>query len=123
MPFVKGQSGNPSGRAKTLLPDGRSLTDLAKEHTVEAVQCLLDTIRDKSVKVSTRVHAATAILDRGWGRPHQTVSADLAVVTEGAMSEEHLALEVWKMLNSAGPARPLIEGEFIEVREDGSDLV
>ncbi len=40
MPFKKGQSGNPGGKAK-VMADGRTLTDLAREHTPEAVETLV----------------------------------------------------------------------------------
>ena len=32
MAFQKGQSGNPSGKAKATLPDGRTLSELAREY-------------------------------------------------------------------------------------------
>lgn len=73
MPFVKGQSGNPSGRPKKLLPDGRSLSDLAKDYTSDAVQALVDVLSGDGAPHAARVSAATALLDRGWGKPSQSV--------------------------------------------------
>ena len=75
MPFVKGQSGNPSGRPKILLPDGRSLKDLAREHTEDAVLTLLDVMKDASAPKKDRIAAAEAVLDRGWGKPTQEFDA------------------------------------------------
>lgn len=71
--FVKGRSGNPSGRPKILLPDGRSLLDLAREHTQDAVQTLVEVMIDKDAPPPARVSAASAILDRGWGKPKQDI--------------------------------------------------
>lgn len=77
MPFEPGQSGNPSGRPKSKMADGRSLSDVAKEHTEAAIKALVAIVRNKRASASARVQAATALLDRGWGRPHQTVSAGI----------------------------------------------
>lgn len=73
MAFKKGQSGNPGGRAKIKLPDGRTLTDLAREHTVEAVETLVDVMRNGDTS-SARVAAADKILNRGWGAAPQTIT-------------------------------------------------
>lgn len=75
MPFAPGQSGNPTGRPKILLPDGRSLLDLAREHTEPAVMTLVEVMTDATAPPPARVSAASAILDRGWGKPKQELEA------------------------------------------------
>jgi hypothetical protein len=42
---------------------------LAREHTAAAIQTLVDCLRDPRL----RVQAATALLDRAWGKPLQPV--------------------------------------------------
>ena len=62
--FVKGQTGNPRGRPAVM----KNLQALARECTDEAIQALRDALKVPA----TRVPAAVALLDRGYGRPVQT---------------------------------------------------
>jgi hypothetical protein len=64
--WVKGVSGNPSGRPRMVA----DIQALARAHTTEALRTLVDCLRDPKHKVA----AATALLDRGWGRPVQAIS-------------------------------------------------
>jgi hypothetical protein len=89
MPFEKGKSGNPGGRAKVKLADGRTLGDLAREHTEEALAVLVKVMRNKGEPGSTRAAAADKVLMRGWGQAPQTIaltderlSADLSGMTD-----------------------------------------
>jgi hypothetical protein len=77
MPFVKGQSGNPGGKSKVVMPDGRTLTDLAREHTAKSVEALVDVLDDAEASHAAKVSAATALLDRGWGRPKQDLGIEM----------------------------------------------
>jgi hypothetical protein len=67
--FQPGQSGNPSGRPKAF----GEFQALVQTHTAAAVTVLVK-IMTTSRSDSARVAAATALLDRGWGRPHQSTS-------------------------------------------------
>jgi molybdate-binding protein len=62
--FKPGQSGNLSGRPKII----KTLQELARAHTEEALQTLVDALKDPR----TKVHAAIALLDRGYGKAVQT---------------------------------------------------
>ncbi|MFQ3895317.1 DUF5681 domain-containing protein [Sphingobium sp. R-7] len=77
MGFKKGQSGNPGGRAKMTMADGKTLTDLAREHTPKAVDALVDVLADEKAPHAAKVSAATALLDRGWGRPRQDLGVEM----------------------------------------------
>jgi len=70
MPFERGKSGNPGGRPKVV----GEVQALARELTTEAVQTLRDIMRDKRAPHTARGYAANSILDRGYGRPSQTIS-------------------------------------------------
>lgn len=76
MPYQKGQSGNPSGRPKTVLANGKSLRELAREHTEAAIETLVDVMGDDDAPPPARVSAASALLDRGWGKPTQPLAGD-----------------------------------------------
>lgn len=74
MKWQKGQSGNPGGR-----PNGYGeVRELAQQHTEKAVQTLVEIMSDQAAAPSARAAAATALLDRGWGRPGQSISALIA---------------------------------------------
>jgi len=60
-----GQSGNPRGRPKADF----DIQAIAKAHTHEAIKALVLSLQDER----TRVPAAVALLDRGWGKPSQSL--------------------------------------------------
>lgn len=68
-PFEKGKSGNPGGRPKVIA----DLRDLAREHTVDALNALTDIMQNPQSTDAARVSAACAVLDRGYGKPSQQV--------------------------------------------------
>lgn len=67
MPFVKGQSGNPGGRPKEDLEVRR----LARAQTKAAIKRLVYWMKSENPKAS--VTACMALLDRGYGKPAQSV--------------------------------------------------
>jgi hypothetical protein len=86
MTFKPGQSGNRGGRPKSL----HRLTDLAREHTEEAVETLVAIMRDKDASSTARTAAAAHLLDRGWGKAAQPV--DLAGNGLERFSDAELAM-------------------------------
>ncbi len=67
-----GQSGNPFGRPKEY----REVVALAREKTPLAIATLA-TIMSNSLNDSARVRAAELIIERGWGKAIQPVTANL----------------------------------------------
>ena len=68
--FTEGHSGNPGGRPR----DEHKLAELARSYTSEAVETLVELMRfGKDERV--RGTAAQALLDRGWGKPKQELTA------------------------------------------------
>jgi hypothetical protein len=89
--FVKGRSGNPAGRPKTLPefasdaddPDGAdrrtvgNLVTEARKFSGLAVDTLVELTKNTHTD-STRYNAATALLDRGYGRRAQSLDLHLS---------------------------------------------
>ena len=68
MPFEKGKSGNPGGRPKEVA----EVRELAKKHGPAAIQRLVTLMSSDNER--TAVAACEAILNRGYGRPAQSVT-------------------------------------------------
>jgi len=100
--FIKGQSGNPSGRPKNT----HDVRVLAKRYTQEALEKLVEWMRSDNPKAS--VAAAMAILDRAHGKPAQTVQvADesglplgMAVVFRDRLPDDRIPAETRVPLSS-----------------------
>lgn len=80
--FKKGQSGNPGGRSPRVGPNGETLAVMARAHTLLALNALVGVCNNKFTEDKDRISASVAILDRGWGRPTESVNLDAKV--EGA---------------------------------------
>lgn len=83
MAFQPGQSGNPGGRPK----EDAEVKALARAAGPEAITKLLELLRCDDRR--TALAAAQALLDRGYGKPGQSVELSGAVA--GLTHEEWLA--------------------------------
>jgi hypothetical protein len=52
------------------------IRSLARSHTETAVRTLAGIMRQPKAPAAARVAAASALLDRGWGKPTQPLSGD-----------------------------------------------
>ena len=69
--WKKGVSGNPLGRPKKYV----EITRLAQNHSVEALEKLVEIMRNKrSPKLALK--AAELILDRAWGKAPQAITGE-----------------------------------------------
>lgn len=78
--FLKGHSGNPSGRVARpiALADGRlvSRTELFQMHLGDAVQCLADVLHSEKSKDRDRIVAAKILIEHAVGTPKQHVEVN-----------------------------------------------
>ena len=67
-------SGRPAGASNKATSELKlNLSELAREYTNDALDALVE-VMQSSQSDSARIAAATAILDRGYGRPTKTTS-------------------------------------------------
>ena len=128
--FVKGRSGNPAGRPKNppALPEfapepaaaDRSIPNLvveARKFSGLAIDTLVELTKDNHTD-STRYNAATALLDRGYGRPAQSLdlllSADAITKRLSDMTDAELAALEQRMIAAA----PIVLEATAEVSDD-----
>lgn len=92
------------------MPDGRTLTQLAREYTEDAVDALVGIMRDKKAPAAARVAASTQILNRGWGQAPQTITLDDQRQPRdlSGMSDEQL--EALETLRALEPLTDGVEG-------------
>lgn len=83
MAWAKGESGNPGGRPK----EEREVIQLAREKSTRAIERLCEWIESDNPKAS--VSACTAVMNRAFGLPSQTLNNNHEVSdTLVAMLEE-----------------------------------
>ena len=74
---IREGSGRPVGAANKATSGLKlNLSELAREHTNNALDALVE-VMQSSQSDSARIAAATAILDRGYGRPTKTTSLEV----------------------------------------------
>ncbi len=89
-----GTSGNPGGRPAVA----QEIKELARDHGPRAIERLRELMESKNEAVAVR--AAAELLDRGFGRPAQSL----------AVSQEHITVVVDRTCGGPVPLeRPLIE--------------
>ena len=98
--WAKGQSGNPGGRPRII----EAVRDIARESTTLAIETLRTIAADTEAPHAARVSAATALLDRGWGRPMQghAVMAVAAPKSVREMTDDELMAMMEKKVGVEG---------------------
>ena len=73
-PFVKGTTGNPGGRPKRT-PEELDLVAACKAKTPDAL-LVIENIMNNGENERNKLAAATAIIDRAYGKPTQPIAGD-----------------------------------------------
>ena len=71
--FLKGFSGHQD-QGKKL----QHVRELARQHTVDAINVLAEIMMDKRADPAPRTRAAEALLNRAWGRPPEDLTFRVA---------------------------------------------
>jgi hypothetical protein len=81
-------AGRPQGALNRATEGQRAtLSELARDHTEEAVAALVDVMR-RGTSESARIAAANAVLDRGYGKAAVSLDVD-STSSDGSMSPVH----------------------------------
>jgi hypothetical protein len=101
MPFQKGQSGNPGGRRPGQVRAIQNLAAEARKYGPLALRTIADICR-KGENQTVRLAAANSLLDRGFGKPAQSVelAGELTMTHQSDMFAD-IALAEQRMLQDA----------------------
>jgi hypothetical protein len=81
-------AGRPQGALNRATESQRAtLSELARDHTEEAVAALVDVMRHGASE-SARIAAANAVLDRGYGKAAVNLDLD-SISSDGTMTPVH----------------------------------
>lgn len=75
MRIQPGEVRNPTG--SQTIPMTKEVRDAFRARTLDALSILVEIMMDRRAKGQDRVRAAEAVLDRGWGRPKESIDIDL----------------------------------------------
>jgi hypothetical protein len=117
MPWVRGQSGNPGGRPRAVV----EVAELARLETTASIRALVRVRDSKASPPAAVVAAATALLDRAWGRPVQSITAPGG----SSLGALHFlaATEISKQMLADRGQRPTIAGIAEPAEPPPADLL
>jgi hypothetical protein len=81
--FQPGQSGNPGGRSPKVGPNGETITQLCRAQTAPLIARAVEIALAKGTEPKDALTAVFGLLDRGWGKPKESVDIDANVKGSG----------------------------------------
>lgn len=101
---------NPKGRPPAI----KDIKDAAKAHTRQALNTLIAVMNSVDAPAASRVTAAVALLDRGWGRPQQNVEARIDIA-DTATTAATVLMELTRQAQEAKRVKSDGEAQMIDV--------
>ncbi len=106
--FKKGCKGNPGGKPKNLpaVEARKIVADIkaaAREYTAEALEKVVAIMRSPKSPPASALGAATQILDRGWGKPKETVDMTQRTTLEDLVLESYKPRQKAETVDQAEP--------------------
>lgn len=81
--FKKGTSGNPGGRSPKVGPNGETIVQLCRAKTGELIKRAFDIAMSPATESKDALAACFGLLDRGWGKPTESVEVDAKIEGNG----------------------------------------
>ena len=111
--FLKGVSGNPSGRPKRT-PAEQQAIDRMKEITPEAVEVVYGILTAENTTVYAKLQAAELILNRAMGRPETYLRVENADETQ-----EQAGLSLLELLEACGEEETRPVAPAVSLQDSG----
>ena len=112
--WKKGQSGNPAGLTSRQRQYVQDVKAACRKHSGRSVRTLAKALNAKDCPWPSKIQAASILLDRGYGKPSQTIDVHAII---GAMDLSKLTpeeLDAFEALVLRTAAGKVIEGAVLE---------
>ena len=124
-PWKPGQSGNPKGVSSRQAQYVHDLRQAARRYGKNSVKLLGRALTAKDCPWPSKIQAASILLDRGYGKPHQTIDVNailgsLDLSRYSAAELDALEALVSRAISPA-VAGPIIEEQAQEAETEGAE--
>jgi hypothetical protein len=92
-------------------PDYNRAQAIARRHTAKVVQALVDIALDPKADTNARIKAGNSILDRGWGKPTETLKADVnsrIEIVAPWMNPQRLSYQEARVIDNEAQPNPIL---------------